>query len=169
MTAAGVDSTVKHFPGLGKATGNTDTTRGVTDPVTRHSPYIAPFASGVKAGTQFVMVSSATYPKIDPDRLACFSKIIIGSMLRGDLHFTGVVISDDLGTVALRRVPVATRAVRFFSAGGTMAIDTTLSQVPAMIHGVVAQMAASKSFAASIQTAVMTVLLAKANAHLISP
>ncbi|HEX3823396.1 MAG TPA: glycoside hydrolase family 3 N-terminal domain-containing protein [Mycobacteriales bacterium] len=169
MSAAGVDSTVKHFPGLGKATGNTDTTRGVTDPVTRHSPYIGPFQSGVSAGAQFVMLSSAIYPKIDPDHLACFSKIIIRSMLRGDLHFTGVVISDDFGTVALRHVPLATRAVRFLNAGGTMAIDTTLSQIPAMIHGVVAQMAASKAFAASVQAAVMTVLLAKANAHLISP
>jgi beta-N-acetylhexosaminidase len=168
MHASGVDTTVKHFPGLGRASGNTDTSRRVTDPVTRHSPYIAPFADGIEAGTQFVMVSSATYPKIDPHHLACFSKIIIGSMLRGDLHFGGVVISDDLGTVALSKVPLATRAIDFFTAGGTMVIDTSINQIPAMVRGVVAKIAASTSFAATMHAAEMNVLLAKANADLIS-
>jgi beta-N-acetylhexosaminidase len=168
MHASGVDTAVKHFPGLGRASGNTDTSRRVTDPVTRHSPYITPFKNGIEAGTQFVMVSSATYPKIDPHHLACFSKIIIGSMLRGDLHFGGVVISDDLGTVALSKVPLATRAIDFFSAGGTMVIDTSIKQIPAMVRGVVAKIAASKAFAATMQAAEMNVLLAKATAHLIA-
>ena len=49
MSAAGIATTVKHFPGLGRATGNTDTERRVTDPTTAHDPYLASFEHGIKA------------------------------------------------------------------------------------------------------------------------
>jgi beta-N-acetylhexosaminidase len=168
MAAAGLDTTVKHFPGLGRATGNTDLTPGVTDPTTRHSSYVQPFQAGVTAGTALVMVSSAKYPNIDPHHIAPFSKIIIGSMLRGDLGFHGVVISDDLGTVALKRFSFAQRATDFFHAGGTILLDTTPSQVSTMVAAVTAKAAASSSFAALLKSAEMTVLLAKARAGLIA-
>lgn len=168
MNAAGVDATLKHFPGLGRATGNTDTTPGVTDPTTRHDPFLKPFQAGVTAGAQFVMVSSATYPNIDAKHPACFSKTIITGMLRGDLNFGGVVISDDLGTVALDSVAVGTRAVDFFNAGGTMLLDTTLGQIPTMVKAVVAEAAASPAFATVIKAAALKVLTAKAAAHLIA-
>ncbi len=168
MNAGGVDATLKHFPGLGRATGNTDTTAGVTDPTTRHDPYLKPFQDGVMAGAQFVMVSSATYPAIDPHHLACFSTTIIHGMLRGDLHFAGVVISDDLGTIALRKFPVGTRAVDFFTAGGTMLLDTTLGQIPTMVRAVRTAEAADPTFAAILKTAELNVLTAKASAHLIA-
>jgi beta-N-acetylhexosaminidase len=167
MNAGGVDTTVKHFPGLGRATGNTDTTLHVTDPTTRHSAYLIPFTDAIKAGTQFVMVSSATYPKIDPKHLACFSRTIVTGMLRGDLAFHGVVISDDLGTVALSHVALSTRALDFFTAGGTMLLDSEPNQIPKMLHAVVVKAAATPSFAAVIKAAEMNVLLAKARAHLI--
>jgi beta-N-acetylhexosaminidase len=167
MNAAGVDTTLKHFPGLGRATGNTDTTPHVTDPTTRHDPYLKPFRDGINAGTEFVMVSSATYPNIDPNHLACFSKTIINGMLRGDLHFTGVVISDDLGTTAMSRFSLATRAVDFFAAGGTMLLDTSIGQIPTMVHAVAVKAAASPAFANLLKAAEMNVLVAKATANLI--
>jgi beta-N-acetylhexosaminidase len=167
MNAADVATTVKHFPGLGRATGNTDTTPGVTDPTTRHDSYLKPFHAGINAGTQFVMVSSATYPSIDPDHIAAFSKTIIGSMLRGDASFTGVVISDDLGTSALAAVPVKKRALHFFNAGGTMLLDTSTGQIPHMIKAVLNKKANNAGFSATLKQDVMTVLLAKAKAGLI--
>jgi beta-N-acetylhexosaminidase len=167
MNAAGVDATLKHFPGLGRATGNTDTTAGVTDPTSRHDAFLKPFREGINAGSQFVMVSSATYPHIDASHLACFSRTVITSMLRGDLHFKGVVISDDLGTSAMSAFSLANRAVDFFTAGGTMLLDTSIVQIPVMVRAVLAQMAASPSFAMTIKSAEMDVLVAKANAHLI--
>src|SRR5439155_22575051 len=46
LADAGIDATLKHFPGLGRVTGNTDTTSGVTDRITtRDDPYLAPFAA----------------------------------------------------------------------------------------------------------------------------
>ena len=47
------------------------------------------------------MVSSAYYAKIDADHRAAFSTVVIGSMLRRDLDFAGVVISDDLAAAAM--------------------------------------------------------------------
>jgi beta-N-acetylhexosaminidase len=169
MHDADVATTIKHFPGLGRASGNTDTSRHVTDPTTRHDPYLKPFRSGVIAGTQFAMVSSATYPQIDPQHPACFSATVITTMLRGDLQFGGVVISDDLGTTAMAHIAKRTRAIEFFSAGGTMLLDTSPGDLVAMIRGVRNRVAASPRFAATIQDAVMNVLLAKANAGLIKP
>jgi beta-N-acetylhexosaminidase len=168
MNAAGVDTAVKHFPGLGRATGNTDTAPRVTDPTTRHDPYLLPYRAGIKAGTQFVMVSSARYPNIDTHHLACFSKTIIGSMLRVQEKFTGVVISDDLGTSALHRFTYARRATDFFNAGGTMLLATTPSAIATMINAVTAKMAASLAFAKTLKADEMTVLLAKARAGLIA-
>ncbi|MBV9871640.1 MAG: glycoside hydrolase family 3 protein [Frankiaceae bacterium] len=162
MTAAGVATTLKHFPGLGRASGNTDTQRHVTDPTTRHDAYLKPFAAGIDAGAQFVMVSSATYPHIDRSRPACFSATIIGNMLRGDLHFDGVVISDDLGTSALSKAPLGRRATRFVKAGGTMLLDTSPGQLPAMIRAVKAKMSANRGFKRQVKAAVLINLETKA-------
>ena len=94
----GWTATVKHFPGLGRVTANTDTSSGVTDTVTtRTDPYLAPFANAVQAGAPFLMMSTAYYAKIDPNNPAAFSPTIVTGMVRGDLGFQGVIISDSLG------------------------------------------------------------------------
>src|SRR5206468_2172420 len=108
--------TLKHFPGLGRATGNTDLAKHVTDPTTRHDRYLAPFQEGVAAGAPFVMVSLATYPHIDRGRPACFSSTVMTTMLRDTLGFDGVVISDSFHAVAVRSVAPAKAAIRFFCA-----------------------------------------------------
>ena len=74
MDAAGVASTIKHFPGLGRATGNTDTTAGVVDDLTtRHDPFLRPFVVGIEAGAPYVMMSTATYRRLDGDHIAAYS------------------------------------------------------------------------------------------------
>lgn len=158
---------VKHFPGLGRASGNTDLSRHVTDPTTRHDPYLAPYRSGVTSGAEFVMVSSAAYPHIDGSRPACFSRTIMHAMVRSQLKFGGVVISDDLGTSALAHVPLGDRATRFFNAGGTMLLDTSIGQIPAMAEAVLAKASTDRVFAARVKRAVLTVLTTKAAGGLI--
>jgi beta-N-acetylhexosaminidase len=69
-----------------------------------------------------VMVSSATYRKIDEDHRAAFSPMIMEEMLRKDLRFSGVVISDDLAAAAMRILPADERARRFIRAGGDLMI-----------------------------------------------
>ncbi len=124
MAAAGIDVTVKHFPGLGRVTGNTDTTSGVSDTVTtRADPYLAPFRAAVEAGVPFVMMSTANYERIDEGTPAAFSPKIIGGMLRGDLGFRGLVISDDLGAAAqVADLSPGGRAVQFVAAGGDIVL-----------------------------------------------
>ena len=168
MTKAEVATTVKHFPGLGRATGNTDTTRGVTDPTGPHSGYLTPYRDGIVAGAQFVMVSSAKYPKIDKWHRACFSARVIGSLLRGQEKFTGIVISDSFDAVAVSDLSPAQRALRFFGAGGTMLLDTRPSDVPPMAQAVLAEQASDASFARQIKTDVLLVLTTKARDGLIT-
>ena len=124
MEQAGIATSAKHFPGLGRVVGNTDVTGDVVDSVTvRDDPYLQPFAAAIDAGVPFVMVSLATYTQIDPDHLAVFSPTIVDGMLRGDLGFDGVVISDALGATAVASIPAGTRAVDFLEAGGDMIIS----------------------------------------------
>lgn len=90
MTRAGVATTAKHFPGLGRVAGNTDVSAGGVDTVTTaHDPNLESFRAAITAGAPFVMVSLATYTRIDPMHLAAFSPLVIGGLLRGDLGFRG--------------------------------------------------------------------------------
>jgi beta-N-acetylhexosaminidase len=123
MNRAGIATAVKHFPGLGRVRGNTDYMTRVVDPTTtRHDAALAGFKAAVNANVDMVMVSSAFYLKIDDEHRAAFSTMIINDMLRKDLGFTGVVISDDLAAVAMRIVPPDERALRFLRAGGDLMI-----------------------------------------------
>src|SRR5438445_794919 len=115
MAAAGITTTAKHFPGLGRVKGNTDFTAAVVDDSTTiDDAYLAPFRDAVAAGIPFVMVALATYQRIDPNDLAVFSTPVMRLMLRDSLNFTGAVVSDDLGaTAAVANLPPANRAINF--------------------------------------------------------
>jgi beta-N-acetylhexosaminidase len=167
-TAGGIDVTLKHFPGLGEATGNTDVTRHVTAPTTRHDPDLAPFQTGIEAGAPFVMVSLATYPHIDPTHPACFSAIVLEDMLRGDLGFDGVIISDSFHAKAVRSVAPTTAAIRYFTAGGTVLLDTDRPPIYAMEKAVLARATTNAAFASTVKADVLLVLRAKAKAGLLS-
>ncbi|MGN6472864.1 MAG: glycoside hydrolase family 3 N-terminal domain-containing protein, partial [Mycobacteriales bacterium] len=159
---------IKHFPGLGRASGNTDLAEHVTDPTTRQDPYLAPFQRGVDAGSPFVMVSLATYPHIDPHRPACFSQVVMTRMLRDTLGFGGVVISDSFHAKAVRGVPAGPAATRFFHAGGTMLLDTDIAPIRTMESAVLNRAKAHPAFAAVIKADVLAVLSAKSDAGLLS-
>jgi len=66
MRQAGVAVTLKHFPGLGRVTGNTDYTPATDTITTMNDPYIQSFKQGIYNGADFVMVAIATYTRIDP-------------------------------------------------------------------------------------------------------
>ena len=134
MARAGVVTSLKHFPGLGRVRGNTDFRSDVVDTVTRRDdPALAGFSSGVEAGAEMVMVSSATYSRLDQRHRAAFSPTVLRGMIRGDLDFTGVIISDDLAASAMRDVSAGSRVVRFLAAGGDLAIigDPAMTEVAA--------------------------------------
>jgi beta-N-acetylhexosaminidase len=166
MQASGVEPVIKHFPGLGRVTANTDTDAGVTDDVTtRDDPSVAVFASGIEAGAAFVMTSTAVYTRIDPERPAAFSPVVVDGMLRGDLGFDGVVITDDVSAAAaVQYLSPAERAVDAISAG----VDLVLASadpavVPAMAEAVADRARSDEAFAARVDESVARVLAVKAD------
>ena len=166
MRDAGVLPTFKHFPGLGRVTTNTDTSSGVTDSVTARADdaAVGVFADAISAGAEVIMVSSAVYSQIDPGAPAVFSPTVVTDMLRGDLGFTGVVITDDVAAASqLAPWPPAERAVLAVRAGCDLVLASAdASVVPAMLDAMVAQAQNDDAFASLVATAAERVLTAKA-------
>ena len=168
MQAAGVATTAKHFPGLGRVAGNTDFTSGVVDNATGpDDPYLKSFGSAIKAGVPFVMVALATYTRIDPDHLAAFSSRIIEGLLRQQLHFQGVIVSDDLGAAAaVAGLTPATRGLDFLAAGGDLITSQSLPAAITMDQAILAETGRHPAFRATVNSAVRRVLDAKQAYHL---
>jgi beta-N-acetylhexosaminidase len=162
MQVAGIATSAKHFPGLGRVIGNTDSTSDVSDSVTRRSdPFLKPFAKAIDAGVPFVMVSLATYTRIDPSHLAVFSPDVIGGMLRTDLGYRGVVISDALGATAVASIAPAKRAIDFLDAGGDMIISNKVPPAIEMAEAVTSLASEDASFRKRVDDAAARVLRAK--------
>ncbi len=163
LAAAGVQTSGKHFPGLGRVLGNTDTTDDVVDDVTtRHDPYLEPFQEAVDHHLPVIMVSTARYDKIDDEHLAAFSPTVMQDMLRGDLGFTGVIMSDDLGIAkAVQDIPAGTRAVRFLERGGTVVLTVDPGTLPAMYNAVLDRRRTRRPSATKVHDAALHVLRAK--------
>ena len=139
MQDAGVATSLKHFPGLGEVTVNTDHGVAKDTDITVDDESLETFRKGIEAGADSVMISSAIFTRIDPDQEGVFSKKIVTDMLRGDLGFQGVAISDDLGAaVAVGEVKPGDRAVRFFAAGGDLLINADPKLMDEMLEATVA-------------------------------
>jgi beta-N-acetylhexosaminidase len=170
MQQAGVATTLKHFPGLGRVAGNTDTSAGVVDSVTTtDDPYLESFRAGIEAGAPLVMVSLATYTAIDPTRRAVFSPTIIEDLLRKDLGFDGVVVSDDLGAAAsVASMAAGERAVEFLAAGGDLIVVEGTAPAFEMAAAVSARAASNADFRARLNAAALRVLQAKSSYGLLA-
>jgi beta-N-acetylhexosaminidase len=113
------------------------------------------------------MVSSATYSQLDPSNQAMFSPVIIDSLLREKLGFTGVVITDDINAAAVKPVPVADRATRFISAGGDILLTGDTASGPTLVSALTSAAAGDPAFAAKVETSVKRVLTLKASMGLV--
>jgi beta-N-acetylhexosaminidase len=168
MQGAGLGATVKHFPGLGRVTANTDTSTHAVDAVaTANDPNLQPFAAGIAAGATAVMVSSASYPQLDPHHLAVFSPAIVTGLLRQQMGWTGIVMTDDVGSaVAVQSVPAGQRATAFVAAGGDVVLTVDPADAHAMTAALVERAAADPAFASLVEAAVYRVVLTKVQAGL---
>ncbi|MFD5127822.1 glycoside hydrolase family 3 N-terminal domain-containing protein [Streptomyces olindensis] len=98
----GVASCAKHFPGHGGT--ETDSHHGIAvDP----RPYdelradLEPFRAAVGAGVPMIMSAHVVFPALDPERPATLSRRILGDLLRHELDFDGVLVSDALEMKAI--------------------------------------------------------------------
>ena len=108
------------------------------------------------------MVSTAIYTQIDASRPAAFSPTVVTGMLRGDLGFRGVIISDDLGVAKqVEAYSPAQRAIDFIAAGGDIVLTVDPSQIPSMASAVLALTRTSAAFKAEVDAAALMVLQEK--------
>jgi beta-N-acetylhexosaminidase len=170
IQSTGVITTIKHFPGLGRVRVNTDFSDDAVDTeTTADDAYLQPFAAGIAAGTGAVMISSATYPRLDPDSIAAFSRPIVTDLLRGKLGYRGLIVSDSMaGAAAVSSVPVGQRAVRFIEAGGDLVLTTSADKAPPMIKGLISAAESSAEFRARLTAAATEVVRTKYRTGLLS-
>jgi beta-N-acetylhexosaminidase len=99
--AAGVKTSIKHFPGLGSATGNTDFTAVDVSGSWRRTE-LEPFQRLIRDRTlDSVLVGHLVNRQLDPDRPASLSPKVVTDLLRGQLGWQGPVVSDDMQAVAI--------------------------------------------------------------------
>ncbi len=139
LAAQGVAATLKHFPGLGRVDQNTDfSAEGIEDPTTGpEDPFLDSFTAGIDAGAQLVMMSSAIYPQLEAGVPAMFSRVAIQELLRGQLGFDGLVVTDDIGAAkAVAAIPVAERATRLLEAGGDVVVTADASLTGELVDAI---------------------------------
>jgi beta-N-acetylhexosaminidase len=107
MHAAGMAATIKHFPGHGTVREDTHFDVAVDHRTLDElrATDLVPFAAGIAANAEAVMLAHVTYPQVAPEP-AGYSPFWIDTILRKEMGFRGVVFSDDIGMAAA------------FSAGG---------------------------------------------------
>jgi beta-N-acetylhexosaminidase len=170
MGQAGVTPVIKHFPGLGLVRGNTDVAADVTDQETGPgSEQVRPFADLIDDGARWIMVSSATYPRLDPKAPATFSEPVLTGFLREELGFDGAVISDDLCSArAVRSIPLRQRAQRFLEAGGDLFLcagGAPRSQVAELSDAIVSAAESDPEMGKALDRAATTVVAGKLEAQ----
>ncbi|MEY9952683.1 beta-N-acetylhexosaminidase [Leifsonia sp. EB34] len=138
LQSAGVAACAKHFPGHGDTAADSHLELPVVDltPEELRERELQPFRAVIDAGARTVMTSHILLPRIDPDLPATFSRTIVEGLLRGELGFGGVVVTDALdmhGASGERGIPEA--AVLALAAGcdllciGTENTDAQLAEI----------------------------------------
>lgn len=164
LESSGISATLKHFPGLGRVEQNTDfSADGIIDAVTGPGdPTFSAFAAGIDAGAELVMLSSAVYPLLEEGVPAMFSRRIVHDLLRTEMGFTGLIITDDVGAAeAVADIPVPDRATRLLEAGGDAVLTADPQLAGALVDAIAAWAAASESNRRRIRESAARVLAVK--------
>jgi beta-N-acetylhexosaminidase len=138
IEATGVASCAKHFPGHGDTAADSHHALPVieVDEQTLRDRELVPFRAAIAAGARTIMTSHIVVPVLDPDNPATFSRRILTNLLRGELGFEGVIVTDALdmaGASGDRGIPAA--AVAAVAAGaellciGTRNTDEQLADI----------------------------------------
>jgi len=122
IQGAGVAATLKHFPGHGHTSADSHTELPVLSQsrAALDSGDLPPFRAGIGAGADLVMSAHLDVRGIDPGTPASFSGKVLVDLLRGQLGFTGVVVSDAMNMAPARKFPPGESAVRALVAGNDL-------------------------------------------------
>jgi beta-N-acetylhexosaminidase len=154
---AGVATVVKHFPGLGGATVNTDEASArVGRSRTQLAADLRPFRAALAAGAPLVMAGHARYPALDGRRIASQSHAILTDLLRDELGFEGIVMTDSLEAQAsldTTGADVGAAAVRSLAAGADLLLMTGPGSFPLVRDAVLARARRSPAVRARVAEA----------------
>jgi len=123
MQERGLAACAKHFPGLGQVNLDPHLARPT---VARSRAELAacdlvPFRAAIAAGVAGVMTSHTIYPGLDPHNPATLSPAILSGLLRGELGYDGLIITDDLEMGAIENEgTVAEASLSAFMAGADL-------------------------------------------------
>jgi beta-N-acetylhexosaminidase len=145
LQAEGVAACGKHFPGH----GDTSTDSHLELPLVEHplerlrEVEFVPFRAAINAGVATIMTAHVLVPALDEQRPATLSRRIVNGLLREELQYNGVILSDDLEMKALANdYPVPESAVRAIEAGcdGILIcagdVDVQAAALEALVHAV---------------------------------
>lgn len=138
MRAVGMRATAKHFPGHGSVREDTH----LADAIDRRSWAtiqacdLVPFVAAIRAGVDAVMMAHVTYPQIDT-LPAGYSEHWIRRILRDELGFDGIVVSDDIAMAAAEGAGAIGRRVQLhLEAGCDVVLACKPEQVPEALEAV---------------------------------
>jgi beta-N-acetylhexosaminidase len=145
LQSEGIAACGKHFPGH----GDTSTDSHLELPLIEHPPdrlrgvELIPFRAAIAAHVATIMTAHVFIPALDEERPATLSRRIVGGLLRDELRFEGVILSDDLDMKAIaNHRPVPDAAVLAIAAGcdGLLVCggdyDSQARTLEALIHAV---------------------------------
>lgn len=149
LQRAGVAACGKHFPGH----GDTATDSHIELPIVEHPPdrlravEFVPFKAAIDAQVAFIMTAHVRVTSIDDERPATLSPKIVQNLLRRELGFQGVIVSDDLemnaiatsyepGEAAVAAIAAGCDVVLMCGKGGQADIELQAQALEALIHAV---------------------------------
>ena len=131
LHAGGCLSSAKHFPGHGGTTEDSHAVTPVIDKTVEElqSYDLVPFVSAISSGVDAIMIGHVLYPALDNTDIASMSKPIMTDLLRDQMGFEGLIISDDFRMDGLTtRYEIGDAAVRFLLAGGDVILCGAVSE-----------------------------------------
>ena len=168
----GVAATVKHFPGLGAASLNTDDAPVSLSrtPQELLGDDLPPFRAAIAARVPLVMASHAVYPALDPDAIASQSSYVLQRLLRQRLGFRGVVVTDSIEAKAVTaRGGPAISAVRSVRAGADLVLTTGPGSHLRVLRALMAEARRSPAFRRRVEESAARVLALKRELGLRAP
>lgn len=148
VQSVGVAGSAKHFPGHGDTAQDSHVSLPTVaaDLTTLRARELAPFAAAIEAGVATIMSSHISVPELDADQPATFSRRILTDLLRREMGFEGVIVTDALDMVgASGEIGIPAAAARALAAGcdllciGTANTDEQIDAIMAAIDGAIAQ------------------------------
>ncbi|MGW0767357.1 glycoside hydrolase family 3 protein [Streptomyces sp. NPDC002676] len=147
LQSTGVAACTKHFPGHGDT--GVDSHHALpridADADTLHARELAPFRAAIEAGTRAVMSAHILVPALDPDRPGTLSRRILTELLRGELGYQGLIVTDGMemraisGTYGLEHgvvLAIAAGADAICVGGGLCDEDTVVRLRDALVAAV---------------------------------